>query len=649
MFQSANEEQFLLKLSGTALPLRVTEFSGTEYLSDLYRFQVKFVALGNTLDFGAVVGQPGLLTLRDPMRGDRYVHGEVIDLQQQGTGTRFTHYVAVIAPKIWYLTEMTDHRIFQHLSVPEILEQVLIERQFTHAEFKITCILPHPKREYCVQYGETTFHFLSRLMEEEGIHYHFEHSAEGHVFVAGDTSAVNGDITPDPLLHVVSETGMVADMRVIKSFAVSHKVTRGKVAFREYNFTKPAMDLARTETAMCGDARQDYHQLETYTFPHLYQLQSEGDRYVKLEEERQQTFRVTAAGTSDCPHLTAGCMFTLAGHGRPDFNAMYLLTAVSHFGAQPQVLEEEAPSREGGSHYENSFAAIPGETVFRPPLRHSKVRIEGVQSAVVTGPAGEEIYVDEFGRVKVQFFWDRLGKHDEKTTCWVRVSHGSAGGSYGTVVLPRVGHEVLVEFMEGDPDRPVITGRVFNAKSIEPYALPANKTRSLFKTVSYPGGQGFNELRIEDKKNNEQIYMHAQKDVDIDVLHNWTDTIGNERSETTVSHTYLTTGGETHELMVKDRMTLLNANEHLTIQGSSDALVNGNCLLHTDHHIGVTSGTTITINAGDQLVLHAGGSFITINANGVTVEGAKIDLNCGASKPDLNPDANPTPPAQARK
>jgi len=327
----------------------------------------------------------------------------------------------------------------------------------------------------------------------------------------------------------------------------------------------------------------------------------------------------------------------LTEHPKAKWNDLWLLTEVLHEGKQPQVLEEsvtsDTPALKDDFHqgYRNRFQATPWDVPNRPPLRHPKPRILGSQSAVVTGPKGEEIHCDQYGRVKVQFHWDREGQADDKTSCWLRVSSAWAGAQYGGIAIPRIGMEVLVTFLEGDPDQPLISGCLYHKENTVPYALPANKTRSTFKTLSSMGGGGYNELRIEDKKGQEQIYLHAQRDWDENIEHDQKIRVGNERHDTVEQNSYTEFKAEEHHTVYEDRKVEARANDHLTVGVNQHIKIGTGQFIDAGQEIHLSSGMKVVLEAGAELTLVGGGSFIKIDAGGVTMSGPTININSGGS------------------
>ena len=611
---------------------RVYAFSGMEQVSYPYEFSVDLVNLSANVDVAGLLGSPASLTILDRSGSGRQVHGLIREMEQLHSANRFTHYSAILVPRLWFLGQITDHRIFQNMSVVEIIQKILKEQGFGGNESSFKLSYKYKPREYCVQYGETYLHFISRLCEEEGIYFYFEHAADSHCLCFCDREG-GPPISGESDLRYFQGSGQTADTAVISRLRLHQQVNSNAAAYRDWNFTQPKLDL-HVEDRM--DAKEapvpQGMNLEQYRYPYLYQLRAEGTRYVRLQTSRQLTFSRWIEIESDVSRYLPSYTFSIHHHDSSDINATWWVYSVHHHGEQPGVLEHEAPSGRG-LYYQTSVTAIPEMTRYIPELTHAKNRIIGDQTAIVTGPEGEEIYPDEYGRVKVQFFWDREGQWNEKTTCWVMVSQGWAGGQYGSMAIPRIGHEVIVSFLEGDPDRPIITGRVYHELNRVPYTLPDNKTLSvIFKSFTSPENGGFNELRIEDKRGMEEIYLRGEKDVNVYVKNDWSDMICADTHRHTGKNDYVRTDGETHHTLKKDRMFQLEANEHLTINGSRYSTIVGTDQLKTGA-LHVVAGSDIVLEAGSRIVLKVGGTFITLNGEGITEQGPMIWENCGKSVP----------------
>ena len=503
---------------------RVSRIEGHEGISRLFHFRVTIASTDPELAFEGLVGQTCLLTIR---HGDliRYVHGIVARFEQHEEGRTVTTYLATVAPRAWRLQHRHDYRIFQDLTAPEIIEKVLLAAGLSPTDFRISQTIPYDRREYSVQYAETDWAFISRLMEETGMFCYFEHLADNHVLVFGDAPSAHEPIAAPDVVPYRTASGSLTSQEAVTRFSVAEEVRPGKVTVRDYNFTKPSLSLH-------GEAAAEIDtDLEVYVYATEHDLPEEGSQIAKLRLEQLQLVRKTGEGQSSVIRFTPGYTFTLEDHGRGSFNRGYLLTRVDHFGSRA-VLGEAQSSAPG---YSNRFQCVPDDVPCRTPHQTPKPTPRGIQTAIVVGPAGEEIYTDIHGRVKVQFHWDRQGKRDEHSSCWMRVSQLWAGAAWGAMWIPRIGHEVVIDFLEGDPDRPLIVGRVYHGANVAPYVLPQEKTKSTIKSDTSPGGGGSNELRFEDKRAAEEIYLHAQKDWNIEVENDKTQLIGHDES-LTVGH-----------------------------------------------------------------------------------------------------------------
>lgn len=510
---------FQLETNGVDKPLHVTRVQGREAISDLYEIRVTFACDG-TLEIPAIVGQPARLTLRtgDPTRT---ISGIVSRLEQCGDGRRAALYQATLVPWPWLLLHRCDCRIFQASTVPEIIEAVLHAAGFSAEDGDVRFALrdSYPVREYCVQYRESDWAFVRRLMAEEGIFCFFDHEEDGDVLVLGDAPAAYPPITGEARLPFRPPLGAMEMGEHIHRFHYAEQIHPDRVVLRDYNFEKPALLLESAADA--GGV------LEIYDYPGDHTLPEAGDRRARLRLDGLRSRRRTADGASGCVQLSPGLVFTLTEHAHDDLNRAYLLTSVEHDGAEPLPGE---PGDGEAARYENRFSCIPADVVCRPDVVPPKPSIKGVQSAMVVGPAGQEIYTDEHGRVKVQFSWDREGKRDGRSSCWMRVAQLWAGAGFGAMFIPRVGHEVLVDFLDGDPDRPIVVGSVYHGTNRPPYPLPAEKTKSTLRSSTSPGGGGSNELRFEDRAGGEEVYLHAQKDLRVAVENDEGRTIGRDRA-----------------------------------------------------------------------------------------------------------------------
>jgi len=638
MFNSANQSHFSLSIEGVSHDLQVLEFSGREALSQPFAFELELISERPDLDLESLLHQPAFLAFAPGSNG---IHGLIYRVAQGESGKRLTRYHVTLRPQLAYLAHRTNQRIFQQLTVAQIIGQVLEEHgiQSNAYAFQLGPTL-YPKRDYCVQYDESDLHFIQRLCEEEGIHYHFQHSAQGHVLVFGDDQTVFPKL---PATAYQQDSGLVADQPVVKRFALRLETRSNRVTRRDYDFEKPRLLL---EAAFNSEFNPD---LEDYDYPGRFVERERGKHLSKRNLERHRSDYELATGESDQPLLVSGHFLALSEHPRAEWNQLWLLNEIVHEGKQPQVLEEsitnlpspiygrgaggEGKTSSDGFHqgYRNRFNATPWDVIFRPPLQHPKPKVLGSQTAVVTGPAGEEIHCDQYGRVKVQFHWDREGQADDKTSCWLRVASSWAGDRYGGIAIPRVGMEVLVTFLEGDPDQPLVTGCLYHKEHLVPYPLPANKTRSVFKTLSSPGGGGYNELRIEDKKGAEQIYLHAERDWDENIEHDQKIRIGNQRHDRVEANSYSEFQAEEHRTVHADRKVEARSNDHLTVATTRHVKVGVGQFVEASSEIHYYAGSKVVIDAGLELTAVGGGSFLKLDPGGVTLSGAAIKINSGGA------------------
>ena len=640
----ANTAHFTISINGE-YGFAVYALRGQETVSKPYEFTLELVHRDSSLEVTPFIGAPALLTIVDRSGTPRLVHGLARKMSRLRRGNTFTHYECIIVPRIWFLDQNRNHRIFQNASVPDIITRILEEQGFAPETFAFKCFAKYQPREYCVQYGESDLHFISRLCEEEGIYYYFEHSENGHCLCFSDMPGGPG-IPGDSSLLYRFGAGMKADTAVISALHY-HVAARGNaVAFREWNFEKYWADLSVSadEPDMAGAPAPPAMLLEDYRYPHLYRLRDPGRRYADIQLQRERVFTRWIEGGADVARFLPGFTFTVNRHPRREVNDQWWVTSCFHRGEQPQALEHEAPDR--GLTYRSAYQAIPAATRFVPEEDHPRPRIPNRQTAIVTGPAGEEIHPDEYGRVKVRFFWDRRDREDETSSRWVRVSQGWAGSQYGGMAIPRIGQEVIVSFLEGDPDRPIITGRVYNAGAMPPYELPEHKTRTVFRSLSTPGEdgpRGFNEFRVEDRKGEEEIFVQAQKDANLHIGNDWKEHILRDRHRTVAGSTLLHTKGETHEILHDQRKTELFANDNLTVHGDSHSEIEGSWFGESGTELHLESGVKIVLEAGAELTLRAGGSSVTLNDAGISMNGPGINLNSGGAPGEGTP-ANPLVP-----
>jgi type VI secretion system secreted protein VgrG len=614
------EHLYTLRLGGLAEHLQVLAFDGREGISQPYRFAVDVVSRNPDLDFEALLQQPAFLCL--DLSTQRGIQGLVQRIEQTDGGEKLHRYRLDLGPQLLRLALRRNCRIFQKRAVPQILEILLDEHGIQGDARRFTLSSVYPAREYCVQYGESDLEFLQRLCGEEGLHYHFEYSADAHCLVFGDDQTSLPRL--DQPIAFQPGSGQAGEVPTLQRFAVRLEARTEAVTRRDHDFQQPRLAL---ESTACLDTSGV---LEDYVFPGQFSDRARGRQLAQRALEAHRHDWMLAEGESDQPLLAGGHFLDVRKHPRSDWNQLWLLTEVCHEGRQPQVLEAYGEAGGETQGYRNRFKATPWDTPFRPPAL-ARPRLLGTQSAVVCGPAGDEIHCDALGRIKVQFHWDREGQKDEHSSCWLRVASGWAGNQYGAQLLPRVGMTVLVSFLDGDPDQPLVTGCLYHAENPPPYALPEHKTRSVFRSQSTPDGEGFNELRIDDRKDAEQIYLHAQRDWEQHIGHDLQLQVDHEQHEHIGANRFLEVQGEEHHLAHQDRRTELKADDHLSVTGSQHMQLGEALLVEAGWEIHLSAGEKLVIDAGQELTLAAGGSWLKLDPSGVSLSGAQILLNSGGS------------------
>lgn len=574
MSTSANQPLFKLTIADLESDLQVLEFTGKEGISQPYRFDLELVSDRPDIELESLLHRQAFLSLDAQGAG---FNGQIFRIGQGDSGKRLTRYQISLVPRLAYLGQRLNQRVFQHQSVPMIITQILKDHGILGDAFEFQLRSDYPEREYCVQYAESDLSFIQRLCAEIGIHYHFQHRRDGHLLVFGDGQTVFPRL-PKPTRYLPG-SGMAAQTPVVNRFSVRLETRTSAVVRRDYDFHKPRLEL---------QSHRDSEQLpvlEDFAFPGQFNDREVGNHLAGRALERHRADYRQAQGSSDQSALISGHLLALEEHPRQDWNALWLLTEIEHHGRQPQVLEEAAGSdgAEDFQGYRNTFLAAPWDVFFRPPLIE-KPRVAGYQSAVVTGPENAEIHCDEYGRVKVRLMWDRDGPLSEHSSCWLRVASGWAHDRYGTVLIPRVGMEVLVGFVDADADKPLVMGCLPNASTPVPLDLPADKTRSVFRSQSSPGGGGYNELRIEDRKGAEEISLRAQRNWNQQVLH--------------------------------DMHVQVGQNEYLHVIGDRHIRVSGQTL-RASGEFRVNAGSQVVIDGGASATIQAGGHWITIGPEGI--------------------------------
>lgn len=651
--------------------LRVLRFSGAEGISQIYRYELTLSSTSAELDLDAMIGGRALLRVGGS-DSHRVVHGVITAFEQKGvTGGDDEHvYRAVLQPTVAPLGVTLGTNTFQAMSTIEIVKQVLAQAKLPSSCLRINLReSQYEKRDFCVQYQESDLAFICRLLAEEGISFCFEHSDQKDVMVLFDDSTAASAVPRAETLTYQKHHHSPLDPEGITELGSASALFAGAAMMRDFRFIHP--DLSDMQVTESGQA---FTNLSRYYYPGEYVDPKLGERLVRVRLQEQQWTRHTSVGKANAPALISGYKFRLKGHPRSASNQEYLVVSFRVAGASEHGDDESSFGIE-------DLLCIPAGVPFRPPLL-PRPCVAGVHTAIVVGPAGEEIHCDKYGRVRVRFHWDRRTDRQGDHSCWIRVSQPWGGNAYGGMFMPRVGQEVIVEFIAGDPDRPIIIGRVYNGDSPVPYGLPDAKTRSTLRTSSSPGGSGFNELRFEDAANNEEVYVHAQRNFKKEILKDSDTTIGGDHTETIdgkstekikkdwiigVDGNRETTIGGNDELTVKkDQTSTIEGNrsasvrgndkldvdkdQSISIQGNQNETIgkkltqqvsgdisqstDANLTVHAAKNISISadgdvtiSGKNITLRGDQKVTITVGDNTITLSSSGISVEGSKVRIN----------------------
>lgn len=639
-----------------------------EQMGRLFEFDISVLSARNDIDPNKLLGKSVTVKVELADGAIRHFDAYVTRFAFAGIHGRFLRYQIVGRPWLWFLTRAADCRIFQHKKVPDIIKDIFAKYAIASYELdKLTG--SYEAWEYCVQYRETDFNFVSRLMEQEGISYFFTHADGKHTLVLADSPSAH-EAYPGyaEIPFVTGERATRIEQERISEWGFHWEIQPGAYAIDDFDFKKPGVELLKQTRHKRAYAEATH---EVYDYPGEYDTPAEGETYVRIRLEELQSQVQVMQGAGNARGIAAGCIFKLGGQPREDQNRKYLITSATLSFAYNDYESSESE----GASYHASFSCINSDAPFRTPRTTPRPVVQGLQTAIVVGPAGDEIYTDQYGRVKVHFHWDRHGDADENASCWMRVSHPWAGKNFGMVALPRIGQEVVVEFLEGDPDRPLITGRVYNAEQMPPWALPANKTQTGVLTRSSLGGSAANAnaIRFEDRKGAEQLWIHAEKNQDIEVENDETHWVGHDRtktidhdetthvkhdrSETVDNNETITIHGQRTETVDKDETITIHqnrkervdidetvsiganrtedvgVNESITIGSERTVTVGANetktVALQRTHNGGVNE--TITIGAAQEVTIGAA-QTITVGAVQATSVGASQSTDVGASR-----------------
>jgi type VI secretion system secreted protein VgrG len=654
--------------------LVIERFAGSESISGLFSYELDLLAdLRNEKDQSVksedLIGK-GVTVKLELKSGDRYFHGVVRRFVEGYQDERFMHYRMELVPWLWLLTLKSDIRIFQDMTCPEILKKVFDGLKSSHSDlvnYRDATTASYEKWDYCVQYRETDFNFASRLMEQEGIFYFFEHEHGKHTLVFADANSSFHPCPGQSKILFGPGKGIGEWEDVVTHFQKQQELRPGKYTLRDYHFELPSKTLEKNEPTVINQGNNA--SLEMYDFPGDYgqrfnkpaqrlgEVEKIGEKLVRhrmLEEEVSQSI---LNGNAYCRSFLPGYTFELEGH-RDGIDGKYILTSVHHSIKQsPSYFSGESQE----IPYSNNFVCIPYKATFHPRRVTPKPVVQGPHTAVVTVKSGEESWLDKYGRVRIQFHWDREGKKDETSTCWCRVAQSWAGNTWGAHFWPRVGQEVIVDFLEGDPDRPIITGSVYNASQMPPYTLPDNYTRSGVKTRSSKNGgsSNYNELRFEDKMGSEQIFVNAEKDMDLRVENDSREFVGNNRSLIVKGNQKEKVTGEQDNQIGGDRNESVGGDDSLNITGNQNVQVGQTMSLQVGQNlqeksgqnyaheagmeIHLKAGMNVVIEAGMELTLQAAGGFINIGPAGIAISGTLVLINSGGAAGSGSP-SSPTSP-----
>jgi type VI secretion system secreted protein VgrG len=603
-----------------------------------------------------ILGQSISVTIAQRDQHSRVFNGLVTEFRQGNRDAQYSYYEMTVRPAVWVLTQNVQSRIFQQKSVPEILKDV-----FKGFEVSVEPDGTYEPRNYCVQYKESDFDFASRLMEEEGIFYFFKHEGGAHKMIISDTPSHHIDCPSKKSVPFALKPVGDAFVSKVINWHTGYRLQSGKVTMWDYNFQLPGKKLQETITSRF-DAGQN-QKLEIYDYPGGYArkydgIDSGGGETSDLDNIFTDNKRTTrnaiqsldaryklGLGESDCCTLTAGHRFELTDHPTGDVNGQYVLTGITHRAVQSPVYGTGEPVDEP---YMNSFECLAYATPYRPERTTSKPVMNGSQTAYVVGPSGEEIYTDKYGRVKVEFHWDRDGKSDQKSSCWVRVAQSWASNQWGSIFIPRIGMEVLVHFIDGDPDQPIITGCVYNPNAMPPYTLPDEKTKSTIKSNSTTGGGGFNEFRFEDMKGEEQIFIHGEKDLDIRIKNDRKELIKNDRHLIVENDKFENVKGDSHLSITGDQNEKVTGNYSQSVTGNIQNKATGRIAAESAQEVHIKGGMKVVVEAGMQLTLKAAGSYVDINPSGVAIQGTMVLINSGGMA-GSGSGCSPTSPTDAKE
>lgn len=603
----------------------------------MFSFQLDCLSENHSIDFNRIMGQRVSIGVELPDKSKRYFNGFINRFSQLPNYMGLARYQAEMVPWLWFLTRSSDCRIFRDKSVPEIVADVFERHKFK--DHDIHTLTGFPKLEYCVQYRETAANFVMRLMEREGIFFYFKHEKDRHTLATAKSLNECAFLQPQCIMHqTFSGAAQIRTEDMVSSWCREQEIRPNWYTLGDYDFEQPSRDL-RYECPGIHGPPEGHELFKMYDYP-IDSGSSETNvnkRHVENRIKEQEAHCEVVSGASTCRHFSSGYSFDLKGHTRSDQNCSYVITSVMH-NADANYDEANAAS----DKYGNTFTCIPADAPYRPPRVTPKPYISGTQTAVVVvANEGEDFLVDNYGRVKVQFHWDRVNKKNDKSSCWIRIATSWAGQQWGAIHLPRVGQEVVVDFLEGDPDRPIIIGSVFNADNMPLYALPEHQTQSGIKSRSSKDGSpdNFNEFRFEDKKGEEEIYCQAERNLSTVVKADETREIGKDQTEKIGGDRSLMVTGTDDQTLTGKQTIIISADQTCTITGNQTETVGQSITLTAGMSYTLTAGMAITVTSGAAVTITA--PMITLNAPMVMVNGVLMCQTMIASAGVVSPMYSP--------
>lgn len=600
---------FTLK-SPLAEDLLFKSLTGTEQLSDIFLWKLTMLSPRKNIQAKELLGKGMTIEIETEGESSRYLNAQITQFQKMAQEERYTIYQAELRPWFWYATLSSDCRIYQHKSVVQIADEVLADYPFTVQKKLYDS---YKEIGYCVQYNETDFDFLSRLFEQEGIYYYFEHQDGAHTLVLADYIGSHKPLPGHEEIRYISADQIgTAGEECIHSWAVVENVRPGRYVTSDYDFKKPQAQLQQIRSAPKTHAHADY---EMYQWGHGYTDPAHGEHLTRVELERLQQGQMLVTGKTNVRGMAPGHTFKLHFHPDDLQNTDYLITEVKYeFNENSYASDEDDPD------WTLDFAVQKSTEQYRPVRKTPRPSILGIHTAKVVGPAGEEIWCDKYGRVKLQFPWDRYGQSDENSSCWVRVSSPWAGGSFGGVNIPRVGQEVLIEYINGDINRPVIIGRVYNDFNMPPWGLPAAAVVSGLKSSTHKGS-GYNEFSMDDTAGNEKLTIHGQYDMNTTVRNDQTNTILNNQTNTIHKDQTSTIQNNQTNTIIKNQTNTIRENQTNTIIKDQTNTIQDNQTntIHKDQTNTIQNNQTTTVKVNRSTVVETGNNSLTVAAGTHTV------------------------------